>query len=286
MSSPHCDGGAWPTAHVTIATSAKPSRLTKLWQIEDGTPKKVSTGQMIKGRVDVVEAAKPSDMIAILKRLQSNQALIMGLPPGESHPVVIEEMLSKNDTGAIARTRKYFGWNSGPGWMMIDHDPRPGDEPLTREQLLDCLFMVAPELKNAPMVWGVSGSSEIYNADTGEQITGISGQRVYILAADARDIARAGEALFERLWLAGYGYYLVGKAGQLLNRAPVDSSVWVPERLDFAAPPVCIPPLEVRRPDTVLYNDDAIPINLVSAIPSLSPLLASLPCLLRLPNCP
>lgn len=259
------------TAHLTIATSTNPGRLTKLWQLDDGAPKKVSAGQMIEGRVDIAEAAKPRDMIAILKKLQSNQALILGLPPGESHQVVTEEMLPKNDTSKkISRSRKHFQWNAGPGWMMIDHDPRPGDKLLNREQLLEILFAVAPELKNAPMVWGLSGSSEIYNRDNGTQITGTRGQRVYILVADARDIPRAGEALFERLWLAGCGYYLVSKSGQLLNRAPVDSSVWLPERLDFAAPPVCTPPLEVRRPDPIAYNNDAAPINLTTAIPSLS----------------
>lgn len=73
------------------------------------------------------------------------------------------------------------------------------------------------------------------------------GQRIYIHVADASDIKRAGDALSDRLWLAGYGYFLVGEAGQLLERCLFDTSVWQPTRLDFAAGANCIAPLQQRR---------------------------------------
>jgi hypothetical protein len=43
----------------------------------------------------------------------------------------------------------------------------------------------------------------------------------------------------------------------LLDRAAVDGSVWQPERLDFAAGPICTPPLTRRLPKVKLWNPDA-----------------------------
>lgn len=255
---------------VTIATSTKPKRLTKLWQIKDGQPVKQHAGTMAAGHANVVDLPTPADMAAALEQLGGNQALIFGLPPVASAPVVSKEKLPTAPPGTIARTNETFRWHSGPGWLLLDGDPLPGDEPLTRDQWLALLCEVVPALKDAPMVWGVSSSSYIYNSETGEQITGIRGQRLYVLVADARDIPRAGKVLFDRLWLARHGRYVVSKSGQTLNRAPVDASVWQTNRLDFAAPPVCIAPLEARRPAPEVLNNDAPPLETAQALPDLS----------------
>lgn len=257
-------------AQVTIATSTKPNRLTKRWHIVDGKPTKEHAGELSEGSVKIQSATCPTELVEILEHLEANQALIFGLPPAEHCPVVTRTNLPKAPPGAIARTADAFTWNAGPGWLLLDCDPPPTGEPLSREQLLELLFEVAPAMANAPMVWGVSGSSCIYNSRTGEQVTGIRGQRLYVLVADARDITRAGKALFDRLWLAGHGYYLVSKSGQLLKRSAIDSSVWQTNRLDFAAPPECIAPLEARRPSPEPLNNDASPLTTSEAIPDLS----------------
>ena len=81
------------------------------------------------------------------------------------------------------------------------------------------------------MLWRASSSSGVDGA-------GVQGQRVYIMVDDASQIPRVGKALFERLWLAGHGYYAISKSGQLLERGPVDAAVWRPEGMDFVAAPV------------------------------------------------
>lgn len=255
---------------ITIATSQQPNRLTKKWEIVDGIPQKIHAGEMSLGTVDKVDARSPAELTEILSRLKSNQALIFGLTDADQCPVVTKEKLSHAEPGTIARTVDAFKWNAGSGWMLLDGDPLPGQDPLTREQWLFMLFDVVPSLRDAPMVWNVSGSSMIFNNETGEQITGVRGQRLYILVADARDIPRAGKALVERFWLAGYGHLIITKSGQTLKRCPVDACVWQTNRLDFAAPPVCVLPLVTRRPDPEVINDDAAPLVTTSAMPDLS----------------
>lgn len=257
--------------YLTIATSTNPPRLTKKWQLDDdGKPLKIHAGEMVQGTVERVEASRPEALARVLSSLQSNQALIFGLPPAQKCPVTTKKRLIDADPGTIARTKDAFHWNDGAGWMLLDGDPLPGCDPLTREQWMALLHKAAPALADAPCVWGVSSSSCIYNSETEEQVTGTRGQRLYVLVADARDIPRAGKALFERLWLAGHGRYVVSKSGQILDRAPVDASVWQTNRLDFAAPPVCIPPIEARRPAPEALNNDAAPLATAQALPDLT----------------
>jgi len=257
-------------APVTIATSTNPQRLTKLWHLVDGQPVKQHAGEMLEGNATRVDLNLPQDLAAALEQLESNQALIFGLPLAVSAPVVTQKRLPSAPPGTIARTQDAFHWNAGPGWWLLDGDPLPGSEALTRDQWLAMLYEVAPALADAPAVWGVSSSSCIYNSDTDEQVTGIRGQRLYVLVADARDIPRAGKALFERLWLAGHGRYIVSKSGQTLSRSPIDASVWQTNRLDFAAPPVCVAPLEARRPAPMALNNDAAPLVTAQAVPDLT----------------
>lgn len=260
---------------LTLLSSTNPERLTKTWRFVDSKPQQVRAGQMVTGIAERMTVGNPEALATLLMALKPNQALAFGLPSADRAPVVTNERLEHAELGAlelgaIARTNTYFTWNAGPGWLMLDYDPPKGGDALSRDGLLARLFEVAPDLEGAPMVWSTSSSSAIWNTETGEQVTGIRGQRLYIQVADARDIPRAGKALFDRLWLAGHGYFEVSRSGSLLMRAPVDSSVWQPSRLDFAAKPVCEPPLACRRPCPMEFNNEAPPVNLLTALPNLS----------------
>jgi hypothetical protein len=100
------------------------------------------------------------------------------------------------------------------------------------------------------MLWWPSSSSNIFKGS--ERLTGLAGQRLYLLVTDGRDIPRAGAALAEYLWAAGHGYCTISSSGSLLDRCLVDSSVWQSNRIDFAAGAHCSPPLEQRRGQPVL----------------------------------
>ena len=261
-------------AQVTVIAATRPARLAKRFSLVDGKLRKEGAGSLSVGRIEIVDARTPGDLAEILQGLASPQALIYGIPKhAGASQVVSKSVLDRVDAvpeGTIARTAENFVWPSGPGWLMLDYDPPPDADAMSGEALRAVLYDTAPALRNAPHLWAVSASSEIWNAETGERLRGISGQRLYVLVADARDIPRAGQALFDRLWLTGHGYYQVSKSGALLKRSPIDASVWQTNRLDFAAPPACKPPLEARRPDPIVYNDGASPLSTVNAIPALS----------------
>lgn len=257
-------------AALTLMNSTRPARLCKQFTLTDGKLKKHGAGQVAAGQVQRLEVPTPGLLAELWQSLAPNQAFIFGLPSVPTAQVVPVDKLPEAPPGTIARTAEEFQWPSGPGWMMFDYDPAPGAEALSRDQWLEILREAVPAIATAPSVWGVSASSEIWNTETGEQLQGITGQRLYILVADARDIPRAGTVLVERLWLAGHGYYQVTKAGRLLKRCAVDACVWQTNRLDFAAPPQCIEPLEARRPEPLVFNDDAAPLDTATAFPPLS----------------
>ena len=73
------------------------------------------------------------------------------------------------------------------------------------------------------------------------------GWHVYVIVKDGRDTKRFLKALHDRCWLAGFGWYYISKAGSLLERSIVDTSVYASERLVFEGPPIVNPPL---RQDT------------------------------------
>ena len=60
-------------AVLTITSSTQPQRLTKLWEICAGTPKKQGAGMMSEGTVTRASASTPEEMAAVLLGLQSNQ---------------------------------------------------------------------------------------------------------------------------------------------------------------------------------------------------------------------
>lgn len=255
--------------NITVITSTQ--RLTKRWRIVGGQPKKEHAGHMTEGMAEPVAITSPAAMIDLLQDLRETQALTFGMPTdGQPHPIVTQKKLPDAMPGSIARDNDHFRWPTGPGWLMLDYDPAPAGQPLNLDTLLAAICKACPAMAAAPMVWGPSGSSYILNSDTGEEITGLRGQRLYVLVSDARDIPRAGKALFERLWLAGHGRYDISRAGTLLERGLIDAAVWQPCRLDFAAAPVTVSPLTTQRPAARVINDDALPLDTAQAIAPLT----------------
>lgn len=245
--------------------------LTKTHEAdENGNYRKVSGGEMTSGRVRIVDVDKPSAFAAMRATLNPSEGITLGLPIAREANVVTAGQLAKAPPGSIARTNDCLSFPAGPGWFFVDVDPLPGAEALTREEALDVLLNVAPDLSEAGMLWFPSSSSYVYDTSTDQWVTELRGQRLYILVADARDIPRAGKALYDRLWLAGHGCFISSKSGRLLNRNIIDSSVWSPSHFDFAAPPVCRYPYEQRPPEPIIVNDNAAPVDTMAAIPPLS----------------
>ena len=256
---------------LTKITSHKPRTLTKrYWLGNDGAPEKSTSANMVEGQAEVMRLASMEDFAALLSSLEQNQALCFGVP--EQSPVKLltkkrfEEM--GRPAGYLPRSKEAFSWPDGAGLMLLDYDPRPGHPALSRDQLREQLHSAAPALSGASAVEWLSSSSMIYNSETQEQYNGMKGQRTWVGVQDASDIPRAGQALVDRLWLAGHGWYEVSRSGSLLERCTIDASVWQTNRLDFAAGACCIAPLEQRRGDPVVIAGQLLDTR--AAIPDLS----------------
>jgi hypothetical protein len=178
-----------------------------------------------------------------LQELTTKNALAYGVFEGSDNGRVVTKNQKPNEPGAVARCRDDMGWSNGPGIMFLDYDPPSPEEAIDRDALVQQLRAACPFLANLKLIWRPSASSSIRNTATGELMRDIVGQRLYLAVDQAGQIPMIGKNIADRLWLAGHGRYDVSKAGSLLERTLFDTSVWQPERLDFAGGAVCVPPL-------------------------------------------
>lgn len=235
-------------ATVTVFTSINPDILAKRYTLEDGRLKVSPAGAMVVGEAEVVTVKGLRGFTKLLTSLDTSQALAYGRPARDKTKIVSEKawLEQGRPEDCTPRTRKAFSWPNGTGIMVLDYDPS-NTEPLTREQIIDHLITAVPELGDYSMLWWMSASSLIYNKKTDKQLTGIKGQRIYFMVKDAGDIPRAGKALETYCWAAGFGRIEISKAGSKLKRTLFDTSMWQPERIDFAAGASCGKDLEQRR---------------------------------------
>lgn len=234
------------------------AHLTKVFSIDgNGHVQKTTKAFLSRGEAERVEVADLHAFSQLLHSLKHNQALAYGLATKPRAPIVTKDAMHEHP-GAIARSRDYFSFSSGAAIFMCDHDAEHAADPLNSpDALRDALIKSCPALADAPMLWCASSSSHIEVDGTGDVITGLRGQRLYIPFRAGTDIERAGAALYALTWLAGYGHYVVAKNGRLLDRSIIDLSVYQPERIDFAAGAKCVPPLVQRRPDHIIWNGGA-----------------------------
>lgn len=229
--------------------------LTKTYAIVDGTLSKKTQAFLSSGTARTEQCAGLGEFASLLDRLRANEAVAYGITGRPASPVVTKDEQHLHP-GAIARSRDFFAFAKGPAILFLDHDPDHVHQAIDGpDELRACMLEACPELISAPAMWRTSSSSNIVRIDTGEAVTGLAGQRLYLPLIDGSDIPRAGKALYERLWLAGRGCFIVSKDGSLLDRNVIDGSVWQPERLDFAAGAKCSPPLKRQAAPHRIWGD-------------------------------
>jgi hypothetical protein len=240
------------SAFVTLFTKAEGS-LSKRIELKDGAP--VSDGsqcKMSEGSAQVVRAPNASSLAEYINAASSSMALALGTlkgaPVGESVPIVAKVRL--NGPGVFARSLEYMAFEQGrEAWGLFDFD-RKGMPAAVAERLRAvggfeaALARVLPQIPKTARVIRPSTSSGLINAVTGERYAGTGGAHLYPLVEDGTDIRRFVTNLFERLWLAGFGWVTVSACGALLVRSIVDVSVASPERLIFEGAPTLGPGLE------------------------------------------
>src|SRR6202048_2220764 len=206
---------------------------------------------MVQGEAERVAVPTAGKLAEVISRCPSDSAIALGalrdgLPT--SVPVTVPRKL-KDNPGAITRSREYINYRPGsPGWVLIDFDTKGmpahiADRIETAGGMLNALLTVAPGLDGAARVSRGSTSSGLFRSDTGLPVPGSNGTHHYVLLQDGSDAKRFLHDLHDRCWLHGLGWYLIGAAGQLLDRSLVDRMVGNGERLCFEGAPQILPPL-------------------------------------------
>lgn len=230
-----------PITFTKITSSNGP--ITKTISLdENGLIKKDSAAKLHLGRFETVSIPNLEHFANELEVATPFDAYCYGVTGMQSGALVSEDNLTKS-SGAIARTRNFFGWQRGSGILMLDND----NGQIFDDTLAEFLAETVTFIEGVDMLVRPSSSSNIFNSDTGECIRGMVNQRVYIGVSDASYIPAIGKLIEAKLWLSGHGYYDISSAGTLLKRCTADTSVWQPERLDFVGGALCVPPIEQRQ---------------------------------------
>ena len=149
----------------TKVTAIIPEQVSKSYYLnEDGSLRKESGGQLIKGAIEVLEVSTLAQFGSVLQSLTPQHALIYGLPKKNVRLLHSKSYHSKlsHPATATTRTKDEFVWPSLGGVMMLDYDPPSHEAPLSREALVQALRDAVPGLQNSSMLWWPSASSCIW----------------------------------------------------------------------------------------------------------------------------
>ena len=250
---------------ITVFRSAN-GPLTKRISIAGGKIKSDGSAcRMVAGTARRVPLDSPASLAKLLENMPSKEAIALGrLRPDLADKVQVvlkKDLNGSTSRNVIARTADYLSYAPGePAYMLLDHDAKGMPVEIAAKVkegggFWRALVAVMPVLGDAARVRRRSTSAGLYNRDTRKWLAGSASEHTYIAVQDGTDIERALKTLHNRLWLAGYGYFVVSAAGQLLDRSIIDASVYGAERLVFEGAPILAPPVgqsqKARRPRAV-----------------------------------
>lgn len=252
----------------TLITAIKPNVVTKEFSLApDGTLCKVTTAQVSAGTMRTVQVKDIEAFSELLQNLPTNQCLTYGITGLDKVNLMTEKAWTQagRPDDSLPRSAKHMKWSSQPGILMLDYDPPKEGKALTREELVASLVAACPWLQDVEMLWWASTSSSIYHGE--KELSGIKGQRIYIMVKNATDISRLGKAINTVLWASDVGHFEVSKSGSLLERGLFDGSVWQTNRIDFAAGAKCHGGLEQKRGAPMLIPGKAGVLDSLVAVP-------------------
>ncbi len=240
---------------LTILTNNQ-GYATKVFRLdEDGQLRKRSAANIYEGRACRVAVGNLDELRGLIENLQPKQALCFGIAEREDARLLTQETLrSGSYPDAIARDREHFSFReSQPGILMLDCDVRDGQAPTNLQEIDRIIAEIVPGWRETQRLWRASSSAYLYRSD-GSKLIGMGSWRGYAIVDDASAIPSVGAFIYQRLWELGHGYISISKSGQALDRSLIDSSVWQPERVDFAGEPVLESGITRRAPNPVLLE--------------------------------
>jgi hypothetical protein len=239
---------------ITVFTNSS-GPLSKALELDDnGSVRKskdvshMSAGTACRTRIDSLETIR-----TLLDTLTPCQAISIGSMradlPDTCTVTTAHNLTPNSPKNLIARSQEYLEHRQGKSaLLLVDVDTK--GMPTSIKTRIDengghiaTIVEVIPDLMRSGYVYRSSTSSNLYNSDTGSTLQGSDGLHIYIPVADGADIKRSLRVMHERMWLAGYGWYVISASGDLLERSLIDVAVGGPERLIYEGAPVLRPPL-------------------------------------------
>lgn len=228
-----------------------------------------SNGQVIKdsnaflslGTVEVVEINNLSEFYIQLENLQSNQAVISGIPTEETYVNIVKKG-DESPPFYISRTNKYFKHTKLCGILLGDYDP---DKAMSEHMILktfqefyDVLCKILPpEFAKVECLIGAGSSNGIKNAN-GDLVYDNGSIHTYWLNTKLSDenIDKLIEYIKRACILHNLYYVKIFKDGSVGMRYAIDLSVLKSSssRLIFEAKPTCKDGLYQDRPKSLIFN--------------------------------
>lgn len=245
----------------TIIEAQNPSRLTKEFKRSpDGQLIKTATAYLANGTATTHQVTSMTDFATTILRLRNNEALVYGCCKHRRADVVSrdkwETLPDDAKDATVARTNDFFTYQDGPGIWMLDIDDDSEGNLVPQEKALSLLEENLPEADGVPRLLLPSASSHICDVETGKDLTGLSGYRIYIPVDDARAIPRLASVLHDRLLAAGHGYADITANGNVRIKSLHDMMVYAPCALDFASGAATGNGLEQRNREPTLINSE------------------------------
>lgn len=193
--------------------------------------------------------------------LPSNAAIGSDVPLGPKGGV---------PAGGVDRSAKTFRYVEGPAVLTFDHDPSryAAREIISPAELAELLAREFPAVFEDAAYAGYYSSSSFIVLPDGTPHSGAKGHHSAFAIPDASDAPRFSEVLFKRLWLLGYGYVFITRAGTMIPRTIFDAKVHEPQQPLFAGGMNCLDGIRQQRPAPVIVQGGYLDSK---ALPSLSP---------------
>jgi hypothetical protein len=212
------------------------SRLSKQYTLaDDGSVETDSGTQFAQGSYRVVDF-DASDAVGALVEigqemdgLSTSEAIGLGVPLDGTTMgrITTKNRHAEGGTDAIPRTLDYFGWNDGPGLLLLDGDDIDG--------LQEILCELYSPFAEVAVLSRPSASASVVDPRTGKPLK--TGEHVYVIVDDPTRSKDCLDAFMRLAWCCGdgksAGRLKLSKSGQALIRGPVDASVGSPERLSY-----------------------------------------------------
>jgi hypothetical protein len=206
---------------------------------DDGTLDKTPLANSVC-YVATVPIETASALADLMTHCEINQALALGTCSRDRAAIVVASKQASHPN-AIARTKSNFQFAQGQGYALIDVDDKDGPpEIAAKVERLGGVWSILTAL-HAPLA--TAARVRRFSQSACVRVAGepappsLGSQHIYVLLQRQVDTWALIERLHQRLWLTGFGWIAIGKAGQLLERSLIDRAVASPERLIFEGPP-------------------------------------------------